>query len=346
MSQTPREIVTRAIKFESPERIPRQMWVLPWAEKRYPAQLDQLRTKYPDDIVRPPDVYQASSLIKGDPYQVGTYIDEWGCVFKNVQEGIVGEVRDPILKDFSNLSQVQPPYDTLPGNPQEAIDTVNRFCEQTDKFVLANCCPRPWERYQFIRGTINSMMDMMDPEDGAADLLKRIHEFYMKELEFWAQTDVDALMFMDDWGSQQSLLINPEQWRELFKPLYKDYCDIAHANNKFSFMHSDGNILSIYPDLIEIGLDVINSQLFIMDMEELSKIAKGKITFWGEIDRQHVLVNEDPQVTIDAVQKVASNLYDPKGGIIAQFEFGPGVYPKNPNLVFEEWQKIGERQFA
>jgi uroporphyrinogen-III decarboxylase len=190
------------------------------------------------------------------------------------------------------------------------------------------------------------MMDMMDPEDGAADLLKRIHGFYMKELEFWAQTDVDALMFMDDWGSQQSLLINPEQWRELFKPLYKDYCDIAHANNKFSFMHSDGNILSIYPDLIEVGLNVINSQLFIMDMKELSKIAKGKITFWGEIDRQHILVNKDPQVTQDAVQKVASHLYDPKGGIIAQFEFGPGVYPKNPNLVFEEWQKIGERQFA
>lgn len=346
MIQAPREIVTRAIKFESPQRVPRQMWVLPWAEKRYPVQLDQLRTKYPDDIVRPPDVYRPSPLIEGDPYQIGIYIDEWGCVFENLQEGIVGEVCNPTLKDLSDLSQLRPPYDTLPDNPQAAIDTVNRFCEQTDKFVLAACCPRPWERYQFLRGTVNAMMDLTNPEAGAADLIKQIHEFYMKELEFWAQTDVDALMFMDDWGSQQSLLINPEQWRQIFKPLYKDYCDIAHTNNKFAFMHSDGNIQSIYPDLIEVGLDVINSQLFVMDMEELSKIAKGKITFWGEIDRQHVLVSEDANVVRDAVQKVASHLYDPKGGIIAQFEFGPGVNPENPGLVFEEWQKISERQLA
>ena len=343
MSQTPREIVTRAIKFENPQRVPRHLWVLPWAENRYPVQLDQLRTKYPDDIIQPPDVYQASPLTKGDQYKVGTYIDEWGCIFKSVQEGIIGEVRDPVLKNISDISQLRPPYDTLPDNPQEAIDTVNRFCEQTDKFVMANCCPRPWERYQFIRGTVNAMMDLMNPDAGGADLLKQIHEFYLKELEFWVQTDVDALMFMDDWGSQQSLLINPEQWRQVFKPLYKDYCDIAHANNKFAFMHSDGNILLIYPDLIEVGLDVINSQLFIMDMEELAKIAKGKITFWGEIDRQHVLANEDPQVTREAVQKVASHLYDPKGGIIAQFEFGPGVYPENPKLVFEEWQKINQK---
>ena len=111
------------------------------------------------------------------------------------------------------------------------------------------------------------MMDIATGDSKAKALLKAVHEFYLKELEFWVKTDVDALMFMDDWGSQQNLLINPEQWRQIFKPLYKDYCDIAHANNKFAFMHSDGNILSIYPDLIEAGVDAINSQLFVMDME-------------------------------------------------------------------------------
>lgn len=80
----------------------------------------------------------------------------------------------------------------------------------------------------------------------------------------------------------------------------------------------------------------------IVYMEELATIAKGQITFWGEIDRQHILVNEDPQVVRDAVRKVAEHLYDPAGGIIAQFEFGPGVCPENPKLVFEEWQKISQ----
>jgi uroporphyrinogen decarboxylase len=344
MTQTPREIVTRAIKFENPERIPRHLWVLPWAEKEYPQQLEQLNINHADDIVSAPNVYRPSPLVKGDPYEIGTYTDEWGCVFENIHFGIIGEVRDPILKDIKDYKNVNVPYETLPNNEQQAIDTVNRFCDETDKFVNAACCPRPWERYQFIRGTANAMMDIAMPTAESKALLKSIHKFYLKDLEFWAKTNVDSLMFMDDWGSQQSLLINPVQWREIFKPLYKDYCNTAKANNKFSFMHSDGNIQSIYSDLIEIGLDVINSQLFIMDMEELSKIAKGKITFWGEIDRQHVLVNKDPKVTRDAVRKVASHLYDPTGGIIAQFEFGPGVQPENPNLVFEEWQKISERQ--
>ena len=122
--------------------------------------------------------------------------------------------------------------------------------------------------------------------------------------------------------------------------MYRDYCDIAHNNNKFIFMHSDGNILQIYPELIEIGLDAINSQLFVMDMQKLSKIAKGKITLWGEIDRQHVLVSKDPKIVKDAVQKVATHFYDPSGGIIAQFEFGPGAYPENAQLIFSEWDQI------
>ena len=74
---------------------------------------------------------------------------------------------------------------------------------------------------------------------------------------------------MDDWGTQISLLINPQIWREIFKPMYKDYCDLAHSKNKYVFFHSDGFIEQIYPDLVEIGVDAINSQLFCMDIENL-----------------------------------------------------------------------------
>ena len=71
-----------------------------------------------------------------------------------------------------------------------------------------------------------------------------------------------GLMFMDDWGAQNDLLISPVRWRKLFKPLYKDYIDIVHHHDKKAFMHSDGNILRVLPDLIELGLDAINSQIF------------------------------------------------------------------------------------
>ncbi len=147
-------------------------------------------------------------------------------------------------------------------------------------------------------------------------------------------------MFMDDWGAQDRLLISPEIWRTLFKPLYKDYCALAHAQGKFAFMHSDGYITPILEDLIDVGVDAINAQLFCMDMAEVARLAKGKITFWGEIDRQHVLPDPDPQVGRDAVRKVAQHLYDPAGGLIAQFEFGPGANPATALAIFEEWDNV------
>jgi uroporphyrinogen decarboxylase len=145
---------------------------------------------------------------------------------------------------------------------------------------------------------------------------------------------------MDDWGSQNNLLISPDIWRKIFKPLYRDYCEIAHATGKFAFMHSDGCISCIYEDLIDAGVDALNSQLFTMDMNYLEKISKGKISFWGEIDRQHVLPSTDEEFVRDAVRKVARHFYDPKGGIFIQFEFGAGAHGSNALIIFDEWERI------
>ncbi len=54
-----------------------------------------------------------------------------------------------------------------------------------------------------------------------------MHDFYCEWVEVWAQTDVDGIMLMDDWGSQNDLLINPKTWKEIFRPMYRDYIDIA-----------------------------------------------------------------------------------------------------------------------
>ncbi|MFA5863513.1 MAG: uroporphyrinogen decarboxylase family protein [Phycisphaerae bacterium] len=340
MTQTSREIVYRALKFQSPERLPRQTWVLPWAEKKFSSKLAELRRKYPDDITSAPAPYLPSSWAQGDPYAKGISVDDWGCVFENIMAGVIGEVKNPIVMDIENLDTCRPPYERLPQDVAAAKAQVNDFCRQTDKFVLAGAAPRPWERMQFLRGTENAMMDVICSEDEAKKLLDKIHAYYLRELEFWAGTEVDALFFMDDWGSQNSLLISPTIWRKLFKPMYKAYCDLAHSHNKFIFMHSDGCISEIYEDLIEIGVDAINSQLFVMDMVKLAKFARGKITFWGEIDRQHVMPAEDTMAARLAVRQIAENLYDPRGGIIAQFELGPGANIGNAFAIYEEWDRV------
>ena len=336
---TSRELVKKCLTFDHPERMPRDVWVLPWAENEFPAEIKKLHEKHPSDFGFSPFVYNKSLKVKGDPYNIGHYTDEWGCVFENIHPGIIGEIKDPILKNIDDYNSIEPPYEMIPDNPDEARKIVNEFCAKSDKFVLSGCCPRPWERYQFLRGTENSMMDIM-VEDNARKLINLIHQFYLKEVEFWASTDIDAVFIMDDWGAQNQLLIPPPLWRELFKPLYKEYADLTHKNDKFIFMHSDGNITEIYDDLIKIGIDAINSQLFCMNMEEIAEKAKGKITFWGEIDRQHVLPATKKQVAIDAVRKVEKYLYDPVGGIIAQFEIGPGANPEMAFTILEEWDKI------
>ena len=101
-------------------------------------------------------------------------------------------------------------------------------------------------------------------------------------------------------------------------------------------MHSDGYIFYIYADLIELGLDAINSQLFIMDIENIGTQFGGQITFWGEIDRQHLLPKGTTEDIAGAVQRVKSALYK-NGGVIAQCEFGPGAKPENVYAVFKCW---------
>lgn len=341
MAQTSREIVRSCLTFDNPERIPRDLWLLPWMELHHPGQVAAINARFPSDFGCPDYWYDSSdSLVRGDPYRVGTSTDEWGCQFRNLQEGIIGEVEHPLIEQLDDWHQVRPPYNLLPENLRVARDRINRSCAEQDLFIKANCCPRPWERYQFLRGSQNALLDMLMPDDRVIQLLHRIHDFYLREMELWVQTDVDGIMFMDDWGAQNQLLINPDLWRELFKPLYREYCELAHSHDKFVFTHSDGHITAIYSDLIEIGVDALNSQLFCMDLAELAEIARGKITFWGEIDRQHILPAADPEVGREAVREVARHLYDPAGGIIAQFELGIGANPETGMAVFEEWDEV------
>jgi uroporphyrinogen-III decarboxylase len=196
---------------------------------------------------------------------------------------------------------------------------------------------------QFLRGTQNLFIDIMEQPRELFELRDMVHEYNLAVARAWLQTDVDGLSMNDDWGTQHALLIPPDLWREIFLPCYEEIVQLAKAAGKAFFLHSDGHIFEIYGDLIEIGVDAVNSQLFCMDLEEIGRRYKGAITFWGEIDRQHVLPAQDPQVARDAVRRVAKALYDPSGGVMAQCEFGPGANPACVEAVFDEWERLTAR---
>ncbi|MCC6145918.1 MAG: methyltransferase, partial [Candidatus Hydrogenedentes bacterium] len=297
--------------------------------------LRAIQHDYPDDIVSAPSFLREPPFTHGDPYGIGDYPDEWGCIFENIQEGVIGEVKRPQVQDWArDAGREHMPREWLSVD----TDAVNRWCGESDRFVLAGCCPRPFEQLQFLRGTEDLYRDLLLEPDGFPEFFAAMHRFYCDVLELWATTDVDGLMFMDDWGSQRNLLIDPALWRELFKPLYRDYIQIAHGRGKRAFMHSDGYILPVYPDLVDLGLDALNSQVFCMGVDQLAAFA-GRITFWGEIDRQHLLPDATTAEIDAAVSEVHRALWR-RGGCIAQCEFGPAARPENVRQVFASWERL------
>lgn len=331
---TGRERVRATLTFSTPDRVPRDLWTLPYVGKYRREELDALLAEFPTDFqgvgpVYPQDIYRPEGF-----QPIGTYKDEWGSVWQVNEPGVIGEVKKPALEDWSDLAHFKPPYELI---RRRDMSTIDQQVAGTTKFTLSECTVRLFERLQFLRGTENLFMDIAWGRSELFQLIDMLHEYYLEDLSAWLSTGVDAVMMMDDWGTNSSLLINPKAWREIFKPRYKEYCELIHSSGKFVFFHSDGHIQAVYGDFIEVGVNAINSQLFTMDIEALASDYKGKVTFWGEVDRQHLLPFGTPQEVYAAVKRVRSLLDDGTGGVIAQCEWGIPDPAENIRAVYEAW---------
>ena len=140
MSATSRELVHQALDFERPSRAPRDLWLLPWAEMHHAEELKAIRRDFPPDFADASGHFREQPRTTGNPHRIGIYVDEWGCAFDNVQDGVIGQVKDPLIKDWAaDVAKVHFPREWLTLDR----DAVNRDCAATDKFVLAEECPRP-----------------------------------------------------------------------------------------------------------------------------------------------------------------------------------------------------------
>ena len=334
---TSHERVLRTLEFRAPDRAPRDLWALPWVSQYAQRELDEVQRRFPGDFAG------AGGLAPGDrargtPNRKGTYVDEWGSVWQCGEDGVVGEVKEPALADWSALASYQPPWEIVRRADWEA---ARRACQAdragARKFIKVGASIRPFERLQFLRGSENLYLDLGYEPAELFRLIDMLHDFYMKELAEWVKLDCDSISFMDDWGRQTALLISPAQWRRIFKPLYADYCRVIRQAGKKVFFHSDGHIMDIYEDLIEVGVAAVNSQLFCMDIEEIARRFKGRVTFWGEISRQDTLPFGTPADVRRAVLRVRRALDDGRGGVIAQCEWGKNNPAANIAAVYEAW---------
>lgn len=328
---TSKERMIRTLTFNKPDKIPVQSWALPCVYEKYGQDLYDVISKYSVDIAFPA---YTNPVVGNERFEVGVYVDGWGCEWHNVKQGIVGEVKKFPLENWDNLSDYKPPIELLSKNRENIEKSI---LENKDKFILSHWCIDIFERMQHIRGVENLLMDIAEESDEFFKLRDMVFEYYSAWVDMWLSYDVDGIVFADDWGTQISMLISPDSFRRLYKPLYAQLIKKIKAKNKYVFFHSDGYIMPIIGDLIEIGVDALNSQLWCMDIEEISRLYKGKVTFWGELDRQGVLAFGSTQDIKRDIDKMKELFIVNGGGLIGTASPGDECSFENIVVTVSYW---------
>jgi uroporphyrinogen decarboxylase len=331
---TSRELVIRTLNLEPTDRAPRDLWIAPGMETTHADALAEINLRFPCDIIQPEVALPVGKRTRGKPNRTDEYTDAWGCTWQVIQPSIPPVLKSSPLAEKGKIAEFRPPLELLDS---ARFSQVNKSCESTSRFVLAWSEAQLFDRLRWLRGSDVALVDLARGTKDVRNLLKILHEFCCKEMEIWANTEVDGVIIRDDWGTADSLVLSLEMWREIFKPLYHEYFKILHAKDKFVFFYSNGYILDIIGDLIKEGVDAIHLQLHLMDVEKLAKRFRGRVTFWAEIDPQGVLRSGNLSQVREAVLRIRRALEFGSGGVIAQCQWDSDVPLQVIAAVFEQW---------
>ncbi len=331
---TSRDRVVLTLNHQPIGRIARDLWVSPEVKLYHGDEVDEMQFRFASDIVKARFKWPRGERCHGKSREQGEHTDAWGCTWRVLKRGTAGELVGPPLADAAQIDGYRPPLEIL---QRAEFSAVNESCAHTSRFVLGWSQTKPLERLQALRGRDAALADLSWGDLNCRRLLDMLHDFSRREMELWANSGVDGVVFMDDWGSQAGLVVSPDVFRELFRPLYGQYCEILHAHDKYAFFRTNGKITEIFGDLVDVGVDAIHSQLFAMDIEALAREYRGRVTFWGDIDRLRTLSSGTPEQVRSAVRRVQRALDFGRGGVIAQCEWSAGVPFNNIVAVFEQW---------
>lgn len=176
-----------------------------------------------------------------------------------------------------------------------------------------------------LRGYDKLFLDFSINPDIAHQFLDRlsatINSMYRQYMEAVGQY-VQVVVITDDQGTQNSLMVSPKMFREFIKPRLKSLIETIRSTADVKvFMHCDGAITKIIPDLIEIGVDILNPiQTVVKGMEDTKELKEqfgAQISFHGGIDVQRVLPNYTPEQIRQEVKLRLNDLGKNGGYIIA-----------------------------
>lgn len=352
---TPRERVLTAINHEEPDRIPLILGVdhttgiSMRAYQRLTAHLGiEVESSYlydwpelgaadPDEAVLlrlgsdargVHDRFPEETYLRNRSRPQGTpYYDDWGVGQPEIAPGEYFPAIHP-LKDAQTISELE----SYPNWP--AMNDPTRFAQvgsraaklaHENQFAIfaAPWLLFPFERACQLQGMDTTLMNMVTQPDFIHALLRKVLSLCKTHMNHFVNAlngNVDVIMIGDDLGTQENLLISPQMYRQLLKPIHADW--IAYIKNITDaklFFHSDGDITSLLDDLVEIGVDILNpiqtSAGSMADLPTVKKRYGTRLCFCGAIDTQHILPRGSPEEVREEVRRVI-NLLGPNGGYL------------------------------
>lgn len=320
---TGRERVIRCINYQGPDRCP---MVLP--------------PPYPRDVC----FAEITEDPEWRPYETWDFAgcrqweDEWHNVWKCLPNTTRGEVVKGALVDWTDLSTYTMPRMDLPMRYDRARET---FAKNSDLYRIGTLPGFPFAIMRYMRTVEEFLADVLLYPDEVAALQREVVELLKRCLDQWASTGCDGLMFAEDWGTQERLLVSPRLWHDTFEPGFRELTDYARALNIDLWMHSCGYIKDIIPTLVDIGIKVLQlDQPKLSGLDFLVEQCRGRTALWSPVDIQRDLPTGD-EVYIRACARELIDAFGPDGGFIC------GAYPDPSSLGAEpRWQDWASDEFV
>ena len=343
------ERVQKAVSFQKPDRTPRDFAAVPeiWARlAKHFGTLDRneilsrldvdCRVVSYDSFCRPPGVEnsqvdmeasQERSSVGGMWRRIepdGSNHDIWGAHRKKVANafGVLEHfVSYPLesaqhLDDLKKYPWPNPDWWDF-GGLRKFIDELNASAIHSIRYRVGSVFETAWSLYNFEK----FLTDLAMNPDSPLYILERIAEVHLQNLKNVLETAgdfIDIVYFYDDLASQNGLLLSPKLYSRYIRPFHQRIIDLARKFGKPTMMHSCGSVYALIPQLIDMGLAILNPIQPLaknMDPEKLLAEFGGRIAFHGGVDVQQLLPRARPEQVRESVVLI-SKLLGQRGGYI------------------------------
>jgi uroporphyrinogen decarboxylase len=255
----------------------------------------------------------ASNYISVRPKKGG--LDDWGVnwIYTNDEEGSYSDGKPLIsIDDIDQLKIPDTNWEKVSNDMREQIAAL-----ADDVLPIAYNELFLFQRMQFLLGYEEFMYALIEEREKFDRLVELIFQYNKKLTVALLDSGVAGIRFTDDWGMQDRLFISPDDWRCFFKERYRVLYNMVKDRGGFVFQHSCGKVESILPDIVELGVDVLDPiQPSANNIFKLKQDFGRDISFMGGLDTQTWLSFGTPEEVYENTLKVIRVMAD-GGGYIA-----------------------------